>query len=249
MSKIEKAISQMEAWADDDTHGYDQTYRWGQKGDYDCSAAVIQAWENAGVSVKSKGGATYTGNMLAAFKKCGFSDVTKSINLSTGAGLIRGDVLLNVRNHTAMYCGNGYEVEASINEKGGITGGIPGDQTGREFLKRTYRNYPWDYVLRYTEDGSSVSVNTSAHVNNSNQKAEGMLCEVKLNLLKKGSSGAQVKALQLLLIGQGYKCGAWGADGDFGSATYNAVIKFQKAKGIDVDGIVGENTWGKLLKG
>ena len=133
MSKIEKAVQQMEAWAGDDSHGYDQTYRWGQHGDFDCSAAVIQACENAGIPVKSKG-ATYTGNMLAVFKKCGFVDVTSKVNRLTGAGLLRGGALLNTSHHTAMYCGNGKEVEASINEKGTATGGKPGDQTGKEFL-------------------------------------------------------------------------------------------------------------------
>ena len=113
---IEKAIKQMEDWAADSAHGYDQLYRWGEKGDYDCSAAVISAWENAGVPVKTKG-ATYTGNMLSAFKKCGFKDITSTINLYNGSGLKRGDVLLNQTHHAAMYCGNGYEVEASINEK------------------------------------------------------------------------------------------------------------------------------------
>lgn len=49
MTKTEKAIRQMETWAKDDSHGYDQDYRWGEKGDYDCSSAVIQAWQNAGV--------------------------------------------------------------------------------------------------------------------------------------------------------------------------------------------------------
>lgn len=58
-----------------------------------------------------------------------------------------------------MYCGNGKEVEASINEKGKATGGKPGDQTGREILIRSYRNYPWNHVLRYVE---TASVNTSA---------------------------------------------------------------------------------------
>ena len=154
MSKIEKAVQQMEAWARDNSHGYDQTYRWGQRGDFDCSAAVIQACENAGIPVKSKG-ATYTGNMLAAFKKCGFVDVTSKVNLSTGAGLLRGDVLLNTSHHTAMYCGNGKEVEASINEKGTATGGKPGDQTGKEFLIRSYRNYPWTNVLRYAAESQA----------------------------------------------------------------------------------------------
>lgn len=150
MSKIEKAVQQMEAWANDNSHGYDQIYRWGEKGDFDCSAAVIQACENAGIPVKSNG-ATYTGNMLSVFKKCGFKDVTSSVNLSTGSGLKRGDVLLNTSHHTAMYCGNGKEVEASINEKGTATGGKPGDQTGKEFLIRSYRNYPWTNVLRYSD--------------------------------------------------------------------------------------------------
>ena len=154
MSKIEKAVQQMEAWARDDSHGYDQTYRWGQRGDFDCSAAVIQACENAGIPVKSKG-ATYTGNILAVCKKCGFVDVTSKVNRSTGAGLLRGDVLLNTSHHTAMYCGNGKEVEASINEKGTATGGKHGDQTGKEFLIRSYRNYPWTNVLRYAAESQA----------------------------------------------------------------------------------------------
>ena len=156
MTKIEKAIRQMEAWAKDDSHGYDQDYRWGEKGDYDCSSAVIQAWQNAGVPVKS-GGATYTGDMKNVFLKNGFKDITASVNKETGTGLKRGDVLLNEVHHVAMYCGNGKEVEASINEKGTAHGGHPGDQTGKEFLIRSYRNYPWDCILRYSE--SNVTEN------------------------------------------------------------------------------------------
>lgn len=155
MSKTETAIKWMEDTANNDAHGYDQTYRWGQRGDYDCSAAVITAWETAGVPVK-KAGASYTGNMLSAFLKSGFADVTGSVNLATGSGLKRGDVLLRVGHHTAMYCGNGKEVEASINEKGKAVGGKPGDQTGREFLIRSYRNYPWNHVLRFVESAPAV---------------------------------------------------------------------------------------------
>lgn len=156
MTKTEKAIRQMEIWAKDDSHGYDQDYRWGEKGDYDCSSAVIQAWQNAGVPVKS-GGATYTGDMKNVFLKNGFVDVTSKVNVATGSGLLRGDVLLNEAHHVAMYCGNGKEVEASINEKGTAHGGKPGDQTGKEFLIRSYRNYPWNCVLRYRGNISSAS--------------------------------------------------------------------------------------------
>lgn len=159
MGVIEKAIAQMEVWAADPAHGYDQIKRWGESGDYDCSSAVIMAWELAGVPVKSKG-ATYTGNMYKIFTGCGFADVTKTVKLSDGSGLERGDVLLNYVHHVAMYCGKGKEVEASINEKGTASGGKPGDQTGKEFLIRTYRNYPWDCVLRYTKDTSGTSENS-----------------------------------------------------------------------------------------
>ena len=227
MSKIENAVQWMEKTARDNSHGYDQIYRWGQKGDYDCSSAVITACENAGIPVKSNG-ATYTGNMLPVFLRCGFVDVTSKINLATGAGLVRGDVLLNAAHHTAMYCGNGIEVEASINEKGTATGGKPGDQTGREFLIRAYRNYPWINVLRYGGASASTPSTTASTV------------------LRKGSKGQAVKTMQTMLIACGYSCGAAGADGDFGSGTFNALVAFQKANGLIVDGEYGSQSSAKL---
>lgn len=49
------------------------------------------------------------------------------------------------------------ETEASINEKGTAHGGQPGDQTGKEFLIRSYRNYPWNCILRYAGDQTVTS--------------------------------------------------------------------------------------------
>ncbi len=154
MGKIETATQWMIDLANNDSHGYDQTYRWGQHGDYDCSAAVITAWETAGVPVKSNG-ATYTGNMENAFLNSGFSDITSSIGLSNGSGLVRGDVLLKTSSHTAMFIGNGQIVHASINEKRTATGGQAGDQTGKEVYIRSYYNKPWDCILRYKEESTN----------------------------------------------------------------------------------------------
>lgn len=185
MSKIETATKWMEDMANDNRHGYDQDDRWGEYGDYDCSSAVITAWQSAGVPVKSNG-ATYTGNMYNVFIKCGFRDVTPSVNLATGAGLCRGDVLLNHVNHVAMYCGNNKEVEASINEYGTAHGGKPGDQTGKEFLIRSYRNYPWNVILRYSEQSS----NTGNKNNDPTGAARGVL------LGEYGNGAARVQNLK-----------------------------------------------------
>lgn len=69
----------------------------------------------------------------------------------------------------------------------------------------------------------------------------------KMEMLRKGSKGYQVKVLQLLLILNGCSCGAAGADGDFGVATDAAVRRFQQAKRLEIDGIVGPITWATLL--
>lgn len=143
---VKKAVEWAVGIANDNSHGYDQGDRWGP--DYDCSSLLIQAWENAGVPVKTNG-ATYTGNMYNVFIGCGFKDVTSQVSLSSGSGVQYGDVLLNVVNHTAMSIGNGNIVQASINEFGEVTGGQTGDQTGQEIWTRSYYNYPWDHVLRY----------------------------------------------------------------------------------------------------
>ena len=127
MSKIKSAVEWALAIAADPSHGYDQAGRWGP--DYDCSSLVISAWEQAGVPVKSQGGATYTGNMKRAFLAHGFVEIS-GLDLSGPAGLAYGDVLLHERNHTAMYIGGGQIVQASINELGTIKGGAKGDQTG-----------------------------------------------------------------------------------------------------------------------
>lgn len=58
-------------------------------------------------------------------------------------------------------------------------------------------------------------------------------------LLKKGSSGDEVKRLQKILM--------LPIDGIFGSQTQNAVKKFQLQNNIKVDGIVGNVTWQLLV--
>ena len=238
--QIERAVKIMEMWAEDHTHGYDQQYRWGEKGDYDCSSAVISAVEMAGIPVKSKG-ATYTGNMYPVFIACGFKDVTASIDLIHGVGLQRGDVLLNHKNHTAMYAGGGKTVEASINEHGTTTGGTPGDQTGTEFLLRLYRNYPWDCVLRYTGE------ETPAAPESSTAAPTYFYNNIRLPLLKKGMESPYIKMLQEILAARDYYTGE--IDGIFGAKFEAAVLGVQADAGLITDGEIGPDTYNAIFGG
>jgi peptidoglycan hydrolase-like protein with peptidoglycan-binding domain len=70
-----------------------------------------------------------------------------------------------------------------------------------------------------------------------------------MELLQIGDSGPEVAALQEFLISQGYDLGPMGADGEFGRRTRAAVMEFQRANGLDVDGIVGDDTRGAMGQG
>lgn len=229
MSKISQAVDYMKKIANDSKHGYSQTNRWGDPktwSDYDCSSLVISAWQAAGVPVKDKG-ATYTGNMFNAFIKCGFKDVTNKINLSTGSGLIAGDVLLNHTDHTAMMISKSQLAQASIDEKGGISGGKVGDQTGYEINIRSYYNYPWNCVLRYPEELKTLD-----------KKG-----------YKKGDKTIGVFAFkQLLLIAKSKKMitASLNNDNTFGNGTEKAVNELLKKWGYKQTGIAGSNFIEKL---
>lgn len=73
-------------------------------------------------------------------------------------------------------------------------------------------------------------------------------CEVRLSVLKRGSKGNSVKALQYLLVANGCSVGPDGADGDFGYNTHLGVLQFQAKKKLTQDGSIGPATWSALLK-
>ncbi|MEH2035759.1 peptidoglycan-binding domain-containing protein [Nostoc sp.] len=58
-----------------------------------------------------------------------------------------------------------------------------------------------------------------------------------------GSSGIAVRALQQLLVTNGY---AVRVDGIFGALTETAVKAFQNQQNLGVDGVVGQRTWSAL---
>ena len=55
-------------------------------------------------------------------------------------------------------------------------------------------------------------------------------------------SGSDVRELQQNLLKLGYALPKYGADGDYGAETVEAVKAFQKKSGLDADGVYGSNT-------
>lgn len=73
----------------------------------------------------------------------------------------------------------------------------------------------------------------------------GSACIVDLPIVRQGDNGFPVIAVQTLLGKHNFNVNY--IDGDFGPDTLAKVKAFQKAKGLTADGIVGRDTWTKLL--
>jgi peptidoglycan hydrolase-like protein with peptidoglycan-binding domain len=216
------------AWAidiaNDQSHGYSQASRWGNT-DYDCSSLVISAYKHAGADT---GNATYTGNMKAELLKHGFSDVTASINLASGANLKPGDILLyhlsGTAGHTALYAGQGQIVHARGQSYGSSA---PGDQ-GSEIAVTPYYRGKWATVLRYTGGGQDKTIIRRYKV------------ETELPMLQKGDTGQAVRVWQIIV--------GVDPDGEFGYVTKGATLAFQTEHAIEIDGVVGPESWAEGLK-
>ena len=112
------------------------------------------------------------------------------------------------------------------------------------------------HTVMALENGSMAEAVTTPTVSTAGteQKKENSTTyySLRLPLLKLGSSGAAVVALQTLLVGCGGEIASaikksGGVDGDFGSGTDKAVRLYQGKKGLGVDGKVGAATWSALL--
>jgi peptidoglycan hydrolase-like protein with peptidoglycan-binding domain len=65
--------------------------------------------------------------------------------------------------------------------------------------------------------------------------------EYQGRVLKLGTKGDDVKALQECLVPMGFSFDS-GIDGYFGQETHSAIVKFQQTKGLEGDGVVGPYT-------
>lgn len=198
---------------------------------FDC-VNLIKAllWGWSGDPSQNYGGAVYKSNDVPDINDSQMIKVCSDV--STDFSNIQVGEVVWMEGHIGVYIGNGLAVECTpkwndcvqitavhnIGKKSGYNG-----RTWTKHGKLPYVSYP-------------AEVKPSAN-----------MVTIQLPVLKKGATGAQVKALQALLIGYGYSCGSSGVDGSFGSATDKAVRSYQVANNLEADGSVGPATWASLL--
>ena len=166
----------------DPRFGYNQQpHRWGEDGDapivftsstgrrytldpgsFDCSSSTITAWRLALKGTPYEGsldGASYTGDMVAAFVGSGL--FTSSLTPAR-----RGDLYVNEGVHTAMCQDGGSDgvfgfdslSEFNRNELHQASWGEPGDQDGYESVFREYYDDGWNTVLHYNHKADPEDV-------------------------------------------------------------------------------------------
>lgn len=203
---------------------------------FDCICLVkALLWNWVGDPKKEYGGATYEAN--------GVPDEDTEVMISLCKGVttdftaIEVGELLWMKGHVGIYIGDGLAVECTTAWKNCVQITAVhniGKKTG-------YNGRKW------TKHGKLPYVSYPAEA-----KPEESVATVKLPVLKRGDKGASVKALQLLLIGNGYRMTdasgkVYGADSSFGGATERAVEAFQSAKKLKEKKEVGAETWAALL--
>ena len=142
-----RAVTAVRDWSLGYGQGSGTGGRWDIRdgGAADCSSLVSWALNQGGITPPMPQ-STYTGNLRRELVERGWSVLPGSTTPRLG------DVLLWEGSHTALCVGPDTLAEAWINERGDITGGAPGDQTGQETRLVAASQHPdryrWTHVLR-----------------------------------------------------------------------------------------------------
>ena len=66
---------------------------------------------------------------------------------------------------------------------------------------------------------------------------------IEINYVKPGSKNEETRAVQQIMMDNGYDLSPYGADGIYGSVTEKAIKQWQTDAGLKIDGVIGKDTW------
>ena len=204
--------------------------KWHNKQAYDCAQLTRYACKAGGQALVS--GAN------SQWKKTAWDQKGTIGSLPDVPGVILYHInTKGVMSHTGVYVGGGWAVEARAAKYG--------------VVKTLVKDRTWTHwaALPGVLTGEAVNTSTPSKETQKNPyeapKKATVTGVITMTTLRQGSKGTQVKVLQWLLNQNGYNAGT--VDGIFGSNTLKALKEYQKAKGLEVDGVAGKNTWTKIL--
>lgn len=237
--------------------------------DLDCQAAVEEAYFRAGLERSS----VNLAGSNAHYRKCYWTGTPERLceiigtkNVPNGCetyiveddggepAKYQGDSMGNA-SHMGIYMGDEQTFNSSekmggvvISEKFDGHNAVPNGGWDAIGLKG-YVNYGLsdEQLEAIMNDGNFAPKNYPDDVDNDDAEngaeSAGDLDVSKYYAIKKGCKGGAVKRLQEWLneLGYGLK-----VDHDFGDKTEKAVLAFQEENGLDMDGVVGQQTWRAL---
>ena len=174
--------------------------------------------------------------------------ISKCEDVSTNFNNIQVGEIVWMKGHMGIYIGGGKVIEATPKWDNGVQittcANVVSGSKNRKWTKHGKSPYI-DY-------GSTVAAPTPAP----SQPVDNWLSRLNAEIarqgfssypiVKKGAKGGITRLIQERLNSVGFNLVV---DGDFGKKTKDAIIVFQKNRGLVQDGVVGPKTWPYLLSG
>lgn len=193
-------------------------------------------WGWNGDASKSYGGAVYQANGVPDITEKQMLDKCSDVS-GDFSNIVVGEYLYT-DGHCGLYIGDGLAVECTPAWKNGVQVTAVANIAS----KSGYNSRTW------LKHGKMPYVTYIADVVPEAPKTSGNPVAITLDTLRQGErrGDPQIATVQRILKLMGYY--TMDIDASFGTGTLKAIKDFQQAKGLAIDGVVGQQTWNALLK-
>lgn len=168
--------------------------------------------------------------------ECDCSSLMHVCAIAGGARLSYGSNGLTTRNMVSGFVGSGDYTKLTESKY----------LTSDQYLRRGDILVKDGHTAMVLENGSKAeAVPESGAVEK--QHLPAVYYSVRMPMLVKGMESEAVRSMQQLLMAKGYEMPRYGADGEFGGETENALLLFQEDRNLEPDAKCGKETWSALL--
>lgn len=180
--------------------------------------------------------AGYDLSLIADPCECDCSSLMHVCAMAGGARLSYGSNGLTTRNMVSGFVGSGDYTKLTESKY----------LTSDQYLMRGDILVKNGHTVMVLENGSKAE---AAPDSGTGYKPEivTIYYSVRLPVLQKGMENEAVRSMQQLLMAKGYEMPRYGADGEFGGETENALLLYQEDMNLEPDAKCGKETWSALL--